>query len=212
MKKILVSSILAGMCIALGGTVFLRLKDAFTGGNVIGAILFTVGLLTICTRGYGLFTGKVCYIFDNNLHYFWNTLLIWLGNLIGTGIFALAERMTGICGGKGIDAVAQAMVTAKMADSLVSLFILGIICNIFIFIAVNGYAKNPHEVGKYVALFMGVTCFILCGSEHCVADMYYWWVSGALVASPAQSLLCLSVITAGNLAGGVLFPLLERHI
>ena len=30
-------AILAGFCIGLGGTVFLKLKDAFPGGNVVGA-------------------------------------------------------------------------------------------------------------------------------------------------------------------------------
>ena len=43
-------AILAGFCIGLGGTVFLRLRDAFPGGNVVGALLFTIGLFTICTR------------------------------------------------------------------------------------------------------------------------------------------------------------------
>ena len=31
-------SVLAGFCIGLGGTVFLRVKDAFAGGTVVGAL------------------------------------------------------------------------------------------------------------------------------------------------------------------------------
>ena len=38
-----------------GGTVFLKLKDAFPGGNVVGALLFTIGLFTVCTRGYAVY-------------------------------------------------------------------------------------------------------------------------------------------------------------
>ena len=64
-------AILAGFCIGLGGTVFLKLKDAFPGGNVVGALLFTIGLFTVCTRGYALFTGKACYLFDNPLPICW---------------------------------------------------------------------------------------------------------------------------------------------
>ena len=108
--RLFVSSVLAGMCIAMGGTVFLRLKDAFPGGNVVGALLFTVGLFVVCTRGYALFTGKACYIFDNPPAYLGKLLLIWLGNLAGTGFFALMERLTAICGTKGIDAVAEGLV------------------------------------------------------------------------------------------------------
>ncbi len=211
--QVFISSILAGFCIGLGGTVFLRLKDAFLGGNVIGAILFTVGLFCVCTRGYSLYTGKACYLFDNSIiKYLGYLLLVWVGNFVGCGICAGLENLTVICGDNGINTVAAGLVQAKLASSYLSLFVLGMFCNIFIFIAVNGYAKNPHELGKYLALFLGVTCFILCGSEHCVADMYYWCVSGIVYTQPVESLVALAVITLGNLAGGVLFPVLEKYI
>ena len=213
MKKylsIFLYAILAGICIGLGGTVFLRVRDAFTGGTVVGALLFTVGLFTICTRGYNLFTGKACYLFDNKPVYLLTLLVIWVGNLLGCILLALVERATGICGENGINAVAASMVESKMAANLVSLFLLGIICNILIYIAVNGYAKAPHELGKYLSLFFGVMVFILCGTEHSIADMYYWSVSGVLFSAPAQSLLRIAVISLGNVVGGVCFPLVEK--
>lgn len=215
MKKYLhtlLLAIIAGWCISLGGTVFLRLKDAFPGGNVIGAVLFTIGLFTICTRGYALFTGKACYIFDNKPDYLISLFTVWVGNIIGTCSFAILERMTVICGDTGIDAAARALVEAKLNSPAISLFILGFFCNIFIFIAVNGYANNPHETGKYLALFLGVTCFILCGTEHSVADMYYFGLSGYLFEMPGKSLLCLFIVSMGNIAGGVLFPQSEKLI
>ena len=213
MKKymsIFLYAILAGICIGLGGTVFLRVNDAFTGGNVVGALLFTVGLFTICTRGYNLFTGKACYLFDNKPSYLLTLLVIWIGNLLGCILLALVERATGICGDSGINAVAAGMVEAKMSAGLGSLFLLGIICNILIYIAVNGYAKAPHDLGKYLSLFFGVMVFILSGTEHSVADMYYWSVSGVLFSAPGQSLLRILVISLGNVVGGVCFPLVEK--
>ena len=89
-------------------------------------------------------------------------------------------------------------------------FLLGVICNILIYIAVNGYANAPHDLGKYLSLFFGVSVFILCGTEHSVADMYYWSVSGVLFSDPLQSLLRIVVISLGNVAGGVCFPLVEK--
>lgn len=214
MKKHLatfVYAVLAGVCIGLGGTVFLRLKDAFTGGNVVGALLFAIGLFAICTRGYNLFTGKACYLFDNKPGYIVTLLVIWLGNLVGTGLLALVENLTSLCGTEaGINITAKAMVEGKMATSLGSVFLLACICNIFIYLAVNGYAKNPHELGKYLAIFLGVSVFILAGTEHSIADMYYWAVSGELLAAPGKSLLYLVVISLGNVVGGVLFPLMEK--
>ena len=119
--------------------------------------------------------------------------------------------LTGITGAEsGINVTAAGIVEGKMGASFLSLFILGILCNICIFIAVNGYAKNPHEVGKYIALFMGVMVFIICGTEHSVADMYYWSVSGALYDSPGQSFLRLLVISLGNIVGGLFLPTVEK--
>lgn len=213
MKKylgIFLYAILAGVCIGLGGTVFLRIKDAFSGGNVAGALLFTVGLFTICTRGYNLFTGKACYIFDHKPDYLITLIVIWIGNLFGCCLLAAIESFTAICGENGINAVAAGMVEGKMSASLTSLFLLGIICNMLIYIAVNGYARNPHELGKYLSLFFGVSVFILCGTEHSIADMYYWAISGILNSQPGESLLRILVVSLGNVAGGVCFPLIEK--
>lgn len=204
-------AVLAGVCIGLGGAIFLKLKDAFPGGNVVGAMLFTVGLFTICTRGYNLFTGKACYLFDNKPAYLGTLGIIWLGNLAGTCLLALILRATAACGGdSGINVTAAAMVESKIHGGYLSLFFLGLVCNIFIYIAVNGYAKNPHEAGKYLSLFLGVMGFIVAGTEHSVADMFYWAVSGVLFTRPGVSLLCLITISLGNVAGGVCFPLVEK--
>lgn len=204
-------AVLAGICIGLGGTVFLRIKDAFPGGTVVGALLFAIGLFAICTRGYNLFTGKACYIFDNKPSYLGSLAVIWVGNLAGTSLLAAIERLTAICGTEaGINITAKAMVESKMSTSLGSVFLLACICNVFIYLAVNGYAKNPHEVGKYLAIFLGVSVFILAGTEHSIADMYYWAISGKLLEVPGQSFLYLLVISLGNVVGGVSFPLIEK--
>jgi formate/nitrite transporter FocA (FNT family) len=76
-----------------------------------------------------------------------------------------------------------------------------------IYIAVEGYRTIPHEVGKYLAILFGVTVFILCGFEHCVANMYYFTVGKAWSAKAALYIL---VMTLGNALGGVSIPLLRK--
>ena len=70
----------------------------------------------------------------------------------------------------------------------------------------DGYANNPHELGKYLSLFFGIVTFILCGFEHCVANMYYFSMAGAW---SLKTLGYVLVMTLGNAAGGVLLPLLR---
>ena len=83
------------------------------------------------------------------------------------------------------------------------------VCNIFIYIAVESFNKNPHELGKYLGLFFGVMVFILSGYEHCVADMFYVSAAGCW---SGDMLLRILVITAGNAVGGVLLPLCRGWI
>jgi formate/nitrite transporter FocA (FNT family) len=213
--KELVYGILAGFCIGLGGTFLLSCKN--TAGIVVAALFFTIGLFTICERGYNLFTGKVCYVFDNKPKYLVFLLVVWVGNLLGCMLIAFIERCTSI--NDAIQPVAAAMVDTKMSDyngnfalRLLSLFFLGLLCDVFIFIAVNGYAKSKYQMGKYLSLIFGVTCFIVCGTEHSIADMYYWCISGKLYTDFGKSILCLLVITLGNSVGGFFFPAIEKFI
>lgn len=199
--KTFVSAILAGLCIGFGGIAFLSIEN-----RVIGALFFTVGLFCVCNFKLHLFTGKVCYTFENSLGYALELPVIWFGNLVGTGIAAIAVNASRI---NGISARASALCETKVNDSLISLFVLGILCNIFIYIAVDGFNNSPHEIGKYLSLFFGVAVFILCGFEHCVADMFYFSVS---CTWSVRTVICLAVITAGNFVGGVIFPLCRKWL
>ena len=80
----------------------------------------------------------------------------------------------------------------------------------FTFDANKEYVALPM---RYSALFMqmilffGVAVFILCGFEHCVANMYYFSVAGMW---SWKTLGWVLMMTLGNSVGGVFFPLLRR--
>ena len=200
--KVLISSILAGTCIGFGGIIYLM-----SSNKVLGAMFFAIGLLTICSYGLHLYTGKVCYVFQNNKKFALQVPIIWFGNLIGTGIVALIVLATR--NGSAIAEAAKAICEVKMNDSFVSLFLLGIFCNIMIYISVEGYNKIQYELGKYISLFLGVMVFILSGFEHSIADMFYFWAAGNW---SADSVIRLLVITMGNAVGGIIFAEVKRYI
>ena len=202
MKKtvsVFLKAILAGFCIGLGGVVFLGLMPT---SKPLGAFLFAIGLFTICTHGFNLFTGKACYILDNKPSYLGTLVVIWVGNLIGAFCMAALMHCTRVSA--AYTEAAQGLVAAKNADSLGSLFVLGMLCNVLIYIAVDGYKSNPHEIGKYIALIFGVAVFILAGTEHSVADMFYYAAAGELFTGNA--ILRLVIISLGNVVGGLILP------
>ena len=42
------------------------------------------------------------------------------------------------------------------------------------YIAVNSYKTSKDVFGRYIPIFMCVIVFILCGFEHCIANMFYF--------------------------------------
>lgn len=201
MRTIFLSALLAGAVIGIGGTVYLSVEN-----TVVGALLFTIGLFVVCTKGLHLFTGKVCYVVNNDRNYALSLPVIWLGNLCGTVLVALAEQCTRL---SSLSVRAAAICETKLSEPLVGAFILAVFCNVMIYIGVEGYRSNPHELGKYLALFFGVSVFILCGFEHCVANMYYFTIGGAWSARTVGYLL---IMTLGNAVGGVLGPLARKAL
>ena len=201
--KSFVSGVLAGACIALGGVVYLSVSS-----KALGALIFCVGLFSIYTLGLSLFTGKVCYVFfARERSYVLSLPLIWLGNLAGAALVALAAGATRL--GGDLARQAAQLCQIKLDDGWLSLFLLGVLCNLLIYIAVEGFQQSPHQIGKYLAIFFGVTGFILSVYEHCVADMFYFTMAGLW---SWDTLLRLLVITLGNAVGGVAFALVRSWL
>ncbi len=191
-----VLAVLAGIAIGIGGTVYLSMDN-----KTAGALMFTVGLYTICIHGLNLYTGKVGYAPNQPAAYLLDLLVIWAGNLAGTGMAALGVRQTRI---SGIADKAAALCAVKLQASMASLFLLAVFCGFLMFIAVDGYKQS----GSPVILFLGVGAFILCGFEHCIADMFYFSVAGMW---PGRAVAAVLVITLGNSVGGILIPLAKKN-
>ena len=201
MKKLssFLMSMLAGGCIAVGGVVFLSVEN-----KVLGALLFSVGLFTVCTFSFPLFTGKIGYVVDGTLRDLGFALFVWVGNLAGAVLVGYAVRLTRIA---VISERALSLCQTKLSDTPLSIFILSVFCNFLVFISVDGYRNNPHEIGKYLSILFGVVTFIVCGFEHCVANMFYFSVADAW---SIHALLYLLLMTLGNAVGGMLIPLCRK--
>lgn len=196
--KTLIPSILAGISISLAGFIFLSVDNKY-----LGSVLFTLGLFLVCTRSYNLYTGKVCYCKTKQDTK--NLLIIILGNFIGTNITGLLLRGTRYV--QALSTKATSIIDIKLSDNLLSLFILAIICNVFIFVAVDGYKKSKDNVSKYLSLFFGVIGFVITGTEHVVADMFYFAVAGNYTS---KAFIVLLIVFLGNTVGGRLYSLIEE--
>lgn len=200
--EILIKSILAGIMIGIGGTIYLSLDN-----KIVGSILFAIGLFVIVVYSFNLYTGKIGYLINNfNKKYIRELIITLIGNFIGTFFVGFILKYTRIY--NMISEKAKTLADIKLNDTLISILILSFFCGILMYLAVNTY-KEVKDIGKYLAVFLGVIVFILCGFEHCIANMYYFSVSSTW---SLNKLLYLLVMILGNSLGGILIPLCNKVI
>ncbi len=191
----IVEGIAAGVLIAIGGCVFLACDVKY-----IGAVLFSVALLSICYKGYSLFTGKVGYLVnDPSRDYLEVVLTGLLGNAIATcGIGLLIHSAMPHLG-----EVALTICSAKLEQTLLSTVVRAILCGTLMYMAVWIYREKKSISG----IFLCVPVFIMAGFEHSIANMFYFGASGIV---SFEAFRYLVVVILGNAAGGMLFPLLDK--
>lgn len=199
--KNLIKAILGGIAICIGGTAYLTLDN-----HMVGALLFSIGLFTIYTFELDLFTGKICFIPNKKPKFLLTVGIVYIGNLIGTVCVGYILRNT-----KLVKLVphTEEIVNAKLADTLFSTFIMAIFCGALMCIAVIGFKTIKDGFGKYLALMLPVTVFILNGYEHSIADMFYISLANAW---NMKAIVFLLVVSVGNIVGGIILPLASRFV
>ena len=183
--------------IAIGGTVFLSIEN-----KVIGASLFSIGLFGVLIYNLNLYTGKIGYLITNfNLKYIKELIITLIGNFIGACSVGFILRYTRIY--DKIYEKSLILANTKLNDNILSIFILSIFCGLLMYYAVNGFKKQT-DFGKYLVFYLGVAVFILCGFEHCIANMYYFSVADIW---SLKTLGYTGIMVLGNSIGSFIIPL-----
>lgn len=172
-------SIMAGIFIGLGCIAYLSCDN-----KVVGAFLFSIGLLSVLECQALLFTGAICRSVKAD-----TLTVIYIGNFVGIALMAVLARFSGI--------VEIVDMSVRVSRPFYQIWLRGIICEICIYIAVITYDRFQHPL--FVVL--PVMAFILCGSEHCIADMFYLLLS----SDPnVRTIFFIPFVTLGNVIGAFL--------
>ena len=189
------SSILSGIAVAIAGWGFLAYS------NIIGAVIFSFGLLTVVNYKLKLYTGTAGFVplrYEDGrsrwLKAIGELLFILAGNIIGCLLVSLLTRMSPLDLGNA----AQNILASRLAIGPLKAGLLAIGCG-FIMTTVVTFARE----GKPLALLFGVPLFINCGFPHCLADAFYYMTvptsyTGEHLAEIAILYPCL---VAGNFIG-----------
>ena len=176
--------IMAGLYIALGASASnVAMHNIANVGlaRFVAGCVFPVGLMALVLAGGELFTGNTMMltgVVNKQIKItglLRNWVIVFFTNMIGSVLVAYLVSQTGQW--NFTDGMLGAM-TLKVAIGKVSLtpwtaICSGIMCNIFVCLAVLMASAAKAIVGKLFAIFFPICAFVISGYEHCVANMYY---------------------------------------
>lgn len=231
--KMFVLGVLAGMFIALGGavtnTASHSIEDVSTA-RIISGLLFPGGLSMVILMGGELFTGN-CLIPIAVLEkqttvakMLKNWLFVYLGNFAGALLVAYGCARFGQLNysGGGLAVFTVKLAAAKTALPFANGIVMGFFCNVLVCLGVLCSLSAKDTAGRILGTIFPIAIFVICGFEHCVANMYYIPAGLFALGVPSYAslvaetglevssltwenfLLCnLLPVTIGNILGGV---------
>ena len=216
--------VLAGLYIGFGGQLFLvTIADGM--GKVAGGIMFSVGLILVVVAGAELFTGNITILVGvlsavvSKRKMLQNWIVVYIGNFAGSIVFAWLMYKTGLFGEAGslndLGVLSVKVAEYKLAIPFVQAFIRGIFCNILVILAIIMATMAKDVVSKIFCIIFPITCFVACGFEHCVANMYL--IPAGLLAKgiPLYKTFVmfdnLIPVTLGNIAGGIFILIIHPN-
>ena len=182
--KVFVLAIFAGMFIgfgAAGSSLAVHNIDNVGVARLVAGVVFPVGLMMVLLTGAELFTGNCLFIMGTVEKKFSVAtlvkilVLVYLGNFVGgvllSGMILASgqwDYTAGLLGAYTIK-VAAGKAVIPFGKAIIS----GILCNILVAGAVFMAVCAKDIIGKLFCAFFPIMLFVVCGFEHCVANMYY---------------------------------------
>lgn len=232
----------AGAFVSMGAQFYLAVvhdsKLSFGMTGFIGGLAFNLGLVLIVLAGAELFTGNILvslgavqgrYPLSRVLR---NWGLVWTGNFIGALFMVTLFYWGGIPDMNGglIGAKTLSVAYTKAHLPWTTAFIRGILCNIFVVLAVWVVYGGRTTIDRIAAMILPIAAFVALGFEHSVANMFYFPMAYLLSKRPEMVTLAeqtysktfdlaslsplhwipgnLVPVTLGNIVGGLIVGLL----
>lgn len=208
-SKNVLGGILAGVFIALGAAasnVAMHGISNVSVARLVGGSVFPIGLMMVILMGGRLFTGDCLLIMGMmDKRYKLQAMLrvlavVYVCNLAGGILVAVLSYFCGQFNYSDgmLGAFTIHVALGKTALPFASELCSGILCNVFVCVAVLMAAAAKDGGGKIWASFFPIFAFVVSGYEHCVANMYY--IPAGILAAQNEKYAQLAVEQYGHTA------------
>lgn len=175
-------------------------------GKALAGSIFGTGLMMVVLCGGELFTGNTLILAGvmekrvKVLNMLRNWVIVYIGNLLGSLLIAYFMYISGLftSGADTLGAVTIKIAAYKTGLSFTQAFVLGIMCNWLVCLAVWLSYGADTMAGKIFGIFFPIWLFITSGFEHSVANMYY--IPAGILAKSVNSFAELSHVSPEALA------------
>ncbi len=209
--------------------------ETFGLGKALAGAIFGTGLMLVVVAGAELFTGNtmiIAAVLDKKVTMsamLKNWGVVYLGNFVGSVLIAFMMVQSGLLssGANHLGGITIKIAVYKVGLTFTQAFVLGIMCNWLVCLAVWMASGARDVTGKLLAIFFPIWLFITSGFEHSVANMYYIpagiiakgtpaWADAAMALGVTPEKLAhlnwgsfavnnLLPVTLGNIVGGGVF-------
>ncbi|MCE9583833.1 MAG: formate/nitrite transporter family protein [Planctomycetes bacterium] len=209
LASMLALAVLAGAFIALGAAFStVAATDPRLGygpAKLLAGLAFSLGLILVVVAGAELFTGNNLVVMAwasgrvTTARLLRNWFWVYIGNFVGAaataGAVYLSHRWEDAGGQLGATALRIAL--AKSSLPFGRAFVLGVLCNALVCLAVWLCFSARTTTDKVLSIIFPITAFVALGFEHSVANMYFIPLGMMLKSEPL-------VVQAGGWSGQVL--------
>ena len=186
------SAVMAGMLISIGCCAYASVEN-----RVVGALLFSLGLMSVVIYRLMLYTGKVGCLgkgFSTK-----DLAIMFACNGLGCAAFCAIASMAGLPCLQQLEAIATAKLAARPWHQVMA---AAVICGMLMEIGVASWREDreAHAAKSFITI-AAVMAFILTGAEHSVANFFYVLFGHGTIAGTC---LFIALCFIGNGIGGVL--------
>ena len=215
--RLVVLGILAGAYIAFAAqastmAAFNLLADPsmYGLGKALSGAVFAVGLMLCVVAGAELFTGNTMMagavatrtISIGSMLRNWG--IVYAANFIGSILIVCLISTSGLWHSAGdlLGGVVISIAAGKTSLGFESAFVLGILCNWLVCLAIWMAWAAEGVGGKLAAVFFPIWLFVTSGFEHSIANMYFIPAGIVAKAVPAYAAKAAGIgVSADALAG-----------
>ena len=205
-----VLGLLAGVFIAFGAQAsnmaafnLLASTDTYGLGRILSGVIFAAGLMMVVISGCELFTGNLLMVSGvirkrvrlRSMLLNWGVVYVF--NFIGAIFIAWMINRSGLLhnGADLLGGVTVKIAAGKTGLDFFSAFILGVMCNWLVCMAIWLSLAADTMAGKLLGIFFPIWLFVTSGFEHSIANMYF--IPSGIMAKANQAFID-AAISAGS--------------